>query len=567
MEANSPRIYCFGPFRFDATTGELERAGVRTRLPGQSATVLEALLSRPGQVVTRAELRERLWPNGIVVDFDHGLANAVQRLRDAFGETAAQPRYVETLPRRGYRFVAAVRRVAPSRLVPALSASAWATAAVVVAALAVLAIVLPRGPQPFAVVEGVATPRQRLVVLPFEHIAGDADDPYLMEGLWDELIARLGRVAPQRLAVIARSTALRVDKVPELDIDYALAVSVIRGSAGRLAVSARLLRRDGTQLLAESFQLDAAHASDLPEEIARRVASVLLLAPAEPERVAREHTPGAAAHEAYLRGRWLWNHRTPEDTAKSVEYFREAVALDPDYARAHAALAAAIHFSAAMGVIAREDARVLTRESAERALALDPAAGDALAILAESRFRFGGETESIAELFERAVALRPQDPEVLHWFGMFLASTGRVADALVWLERAREIDPLALHLGADYAGVLAMAGRREEALSQLARVRELEPAFPKTYVVDAAIALDEGRHAEAISALQRVNELSPATPKYLASLAHAYASAGRTDDARRTLGDLRALARQVHVAPELVLSVERDLGVAPGAVP
>jgi Tfp pilus assembly protein PilF len=266
--------------------------------------------------------------------------------------------------------------------------------------------------------------------------------------------------------------------------------------------------------------------------------------------------PIAQAREAYLRGKWFYDRKTPEDTARSIAYFREAVTLDPAYAPAHASLAAAVHFAAAMGVLDKTEAQRLTRASAERALELDPASGDALAILAESRFRLGRETDGVEELFRRAVALRPQDADIRHWYGMFLALTDRIGEALAQLERARDLDPLALHVGADYAEVLFMAGRRDEAMRQLARVRELDPEFPKTYVVEAHIALEEERHADAIAAMRRANELSPATPKYVASLAHLYALAGQPAEAQRTLAELRTLT---NAAPELIRALEQEL--------
>jgi DNA-binding winged helix-turn-helix (wHTH) protein/Tfp pilus assembly protein PilF len=456
MHPGNTRTYRFGPFFFDARSGELMRDGRRSRLPLQSAIVLETLLARPREVITREELRAQLWPNRTVVDFDHGLANALQRLRDALGESAAEPRYVETLPRRGYRFVAAVEPVPagdPEPAEPARSGvprrgAAWTLAAAgALACLAMVAALLPWTPLPVA-----------------------TSDP--------------------------------------------------RGS-------------------------DDARDAPIP--------------PAAPATLARGETSNPEAREAWLRGKWFLKQKSPEGITRSIDYFRQAVALDPGYARAHASLATSLHFAGAVGVLDRAEAQRLTRESADAALALDPEAGDALAILAESRFRFGGETEGIEALFRRAAALRPHDPDVLHWFGMFLAITGNVREALVQLERARALDPLALHLNSDYAAVLAMAGQRDEAMQELARVRELDPGFAKAWLVEADIALDDGRHAEAIAALQRANELSPETPKYVASLARVYARAGRTVEARATLGELRGLAGRVHVAPELVQAVEDDL--------
>lgn len=563
MDSSHSRTYRFGPFRFEPRSGELLRDGQRTRLPRQVAAVLEALLARAGQLVTREELRALLWPNGTIVDFDHGVANAVQRLRDALGETAAEPRYVETLPRRGFRFVAVVESSAAASAPGWRRALGWPAVASVLTGLIVLTTLLLRAPGPANTVASDA--RVRLVVLPFENLTGDDGETYFVAGLTEELITQLGQFAPERLAVVARTSAMRFEGVSdlsqvarELNVDYALEGSVRRQDE-RIRVSARLVRTsDGMQTWAGSFDRERNRMLDLHQELSQRMAAALSLK-VLPQSQTREHMPSTEAREAYLRGKWFWHQKTPQDMSASIRYLQQAVELDPPYARAHAALAASVHSAGAMGVMDSTEARRLTAVSARRALELDPTAGDALAILAESRFRFGGETEGIEPLFRRAAALRPNDSQVLHWFGVFLALTGKVDEALVQLERARHLDPLELHLGSDYADVLYRAGRREQAMRQLARVRELDPSFPKSYLVEAAIALDEERHADAVAALERANELSPATPKYVAALARVYARAGRRAEARRTLGELHTLASRVHVAPDLMRAVEEEL--------
>jgi TolB-like protein/DNA-binding winged helix-turn-helix (wHTH) protein/Flp pilus assembly protein TadD len=580
-DMTNARVYRFGPFLFDPRAGELTRDRRRLRLPGQAAALLEALLQSPGQVLTRDELRARLWPARTCVDFDHGLANAVQRLRDALGDSAAQPRYVETIPRRGFRFLAVVEPVAPAdpkpgswrRLLRAPSHRQVMTAAVLaLVGLAAAALLPLRTPAPVATGTAASASPPRLVVLPFADLTGDAADAHLVDGLTDELITRLGWLPPDRLVVVARASAMRYRSAADhkrlasdLRVDYAVEGSV-RRQDDRVRVSVRLVRvADGAQQWSAIFDRDRRDVLEVQSDVARRVAEALSLRlPAEwKSRLALDDTRYPAAREAYLRGRWFANQRTPTGLTRSIGELRRAVGIDPQYARAHAALAAALHFGGAVGAIDQAAARRLTHQAASRALELDPAAGDALAILAESRFRFGGQIEGVEAMFHRAVELRPQDPEVLHWLGMFLALTGDTGEALATLEKARELDPLAAHLGADYAGVLHQAGRRQEAAQVLRSVRELDPLFPKTYLMEASIALDEGRHADAITAMHRAIELSPGTPKYLASLARVYNAAGRTTDAHRTLADLRALADRVHVAPEMISSIELELAGRP----
>jgi Tfp pilus assembly protein PilF len=347
----------------------------------------------------------------------------------------------------------------------------------------------------------------------------------------------------------------------DLQVDYALE-GAVRRAGDRVRVSTRLVRvPDGAQQWARVFDGDDADPLELQSDIARRVAETLAVRlPADwHSRLAQGHTRDPAARAAYLRGRWFAGQRTPAGLRRAIDELRFAVDIDPEFARAHASLAAALHFAGAVGLLDRDEARRLTGEAAARALALDPHAGDAIAVLAESRFRFGGETGGIEAMFRRAAVLRPQDADVLHWLGMFLALTGDTSEALAVLRQARELDPLAAHLGTDYAAVLYEAGRRREAGIVLADVRELDPEFSKTYLVEASIALDEGRHDDAVAAMRRTIELSPDTPKYVASLAQVYRAAGRAEDARRTLAELRALAARTHVAPDLVRQIELEL--------
>ena len=571
----NPWLYRFGPFVFDARSGELSRDRGRVRLPGQAAALLEALLQAPGQVLTRDQLRARLWSSRTCVDFDHGLANAVQRLREALGDSAALSRYVETLPRRGFRFIAAVELISPADARPGSwperRASHWrrllqGTAAFALVGLTVALFVLSR---PAPVVTGVASAAPpRLVVLPLADLTGDTADAYFVDGLTEELITHLGRLPPDLLVVIARESAMRSRSAPdltqlgrELRVDYALTGSV-RREADRVRVAARLVRvADGAQQWVGTFDRDRVGVLEVQSDIARQVAEALSLhLPAEwQSRPARYDTGYPAAREAYLRGRWFANQRTPASLSRAIDELRRAVDIDPQYVRGYAALATALHFGGAVGLMDQAEARRLTREAAVRALELDPAAGDALAVLAESRFRFGGEIDGVEAMFRRAAALRPQDSEVLHWLGVFLALNGDTSEALSTLEAARELDPLAAHLGADYAGVLHEAGRHQEAANVLQRTRELDPLFPKTYLVEASIAIDGRRYAEAITAMRRAIELSPDTPKYVASLARVYLAAGHTADAHRTLAELRALSRRVHVTPDLIRSVEQEL--------
>jgi DNA-binding winged helix-turn-helix (wHTH) protein/Tfp pilus assembly protein PilF len=372
MEA---RGYRFGPFELDKRTGELRREGQRLPLPGRAFRALAVLLENAGEVVTREELKQRIWPSAVHVEFEPGLNNAIHRIRETLGEA----RYsIETLPRRGYRFVGGVERI------PAEEA---------------------------------------------------------------------------RLA--SRS--------------FAVAALVVVGVFGILLWG---LSRDSVD---------------------------------------------PRAREALLRGDYFLAQKTPEGVKKSLESFEAAVALAPRLAPAHAGLARAYHFLAALGVLDREEARRKTAESAARALELDPSCAPALAILAESRFRFSESRDGVQELFLRALELQPEVAETHQWYGNFLALEGRIAEGLREMERARSLDPLSLHINSDLAALFYAAGQREKALTQFERTLELDPDYPKTHFLLGHVHLAEGKVEQALSSFARSVALSPETPKYRDAYAAALA--------------------------------------------
>jgi DNA-binding winged helix-turn-helix (wHTH) protein/Flp pilus assembly protein TadD len=358
--------YRFGSFELDASTGELRKDGRRLRLPGRAFRALALLLENAGDVVTREELKRRIWPTAVHVEFEHGLNNAIHRIREALGDARGA---VETLPRRGYRFVGEVERIAPEEA--------------------------PSGGRSHA------------------------------------------------LAAVALLVLLGL---------------VLWGSA-----------RD---------------------------------------------TVDPRARDALLRGSYFLAQKTPESARKSVESFERAVALAPGLASAHAGRARAYHFLAALGAIGRDVARRETAESAARALELDPSCGPALAILAESRFRFSDRRDGVESLFRRALELEPEAAETRQWYGNFLAIEGRIEEALREMERARSLDPLSLHINSDLGALLYQAGEREKAMAQFESTLDLDPDYPKTHFLLGYVHLAEGNIEEAVESFEKAIDLSPETPKY-----------------------------------------------------
>src|SRR5262245_36923645 len=344
-----PRILCFGSFEVDLGSRELRRQGLKISLQDQPFRLLLLLLERAGEVVTREELRDKLWPADTFVDFDHSLNTAVRKLREALGDSAETPRYVETLARRGYRFVAQVWEpgppagadVAPPPTTTRLPSSARRVA-VIAAVLAFAALIALWIGRPKA-----RTPpgrRLTLAVLPFDNLSGDANQEYLSDGLTEEMITQLGRLDPDRLKVTARSSTWKYKRGDrdierlrrELGVDYVLEGS-LRRAGDRVRVTAQLVQAvDQTDVWAQTYERDLSDVLVLQSEVARAVAHAiaLTLTPDAQARLASARSMRPESYEDYLRGRYFWNRRTEAALKQALGYFQRAVAADPDSARA-----------------------------------------------------------------------------------------------------------------------------------------------------------------------------------------------------------------------------------------
>ena len=315
-----PEVH-FAAFAVDLQAGELRKHGVKIRLQEQPFQMLLVLLERPGEVVTREELQKRLWSGNTFVDFEHSLATAVKKLRRALGDSAAHSQFIETLPRRGYRFIATLEAE-------------------------------PRAGKPI------------LAVLPFENLTGDPGQEYFSDGMAEEMIARLGRLYPQRLGVIARASAIRykntdkdIDQIGrELGADYVLKGSV-RRAGDRVRITAELIQvKDRTHLWADSFEGDRADVLAIHSEVARHIARSLHieLRPAKRAAMAGASTTNPEAHGAFLKGRYCLNKGTAEGVKNAIGHFEEATSRDSRYAVAYAGLAVALNLADHFRILSRE---------------------------------------------------------------------------------------------------------------------------------------------------------------------------------------------------------------------
>jgi TolB-like protein/DNA-binding winged helix-turn-helix (wHTH) protein/Flp pilus assembly protein TadD len=554
--------YRFGTFELNVPEGRLRKAGKLVRLPPQPLRLLALLLSRPGDLLTRDEIARVLWGEAAAVDAEQGLNACVREIRAALGDQADTPRFVQTLPRRGYRFIHPVERLSGTaawhsrprgRIWVALTLGAAAAASVVWLAW--------RGPA-----QAPEEPRVRLVVLPFEDLGGPAEAAYFGDGLTEEMIAQLGRLQPRRLGVIARTTAMRYKGAArdvaeigrELNVDYALEGSV-RLSAERVRVAARLLRvADRTQLWSETYERDVKDVLSLQHELARDIARGIRLAlPSVPARAAASLDP--EAYRLYLRGRHFLARRGEDSVRRAIELFEQAVAREPDYALAHVGIADAWGSLADYGIVSSREAGAQALRAASRAAALAPDLAETqttLATLAKDEW----DWTRAESLLRRAIDLNPSYAPARQRLSRLLRMFGQGEQAVEQARLAVESDPLSPSVNHTYTVTLLYAGRRAEALAQAHSTLELDPVFPAAHYGLGRVLLAEGRHEDAVAAFRRARELSDRLGAFAASLGHACAVSGRHDEAGELLTELRETGQRTYVAHVELALVHVGLG-------
>jgi TolB-like protein/DNA-binding winged helix-turn-helix (wHTH) protein/Flp pilus assembly protein TadD len=570
-EASAPVRLRFGVFEVDLRAGELRKHGVRLRVQEQPFQVLAMLLERPGQTVTREELRNRLWTAETFVDFDHGVNKAVNRIRDLLGDSATSPRFVETVPRRGYRFIAEVAVVEGAQiarpdartgdLVPVEDAPVapisarpspgrlrrWYPRTISGVALALASIVIvvwavqSRVPRP--------APIRSLAVLPLENLSGDTSQEYFADGMTDELIATLGQISALR--VISRTSVMPYKRARkplsqiarELNVDAVIEGTVLR-SGGQVRITAQLIEARGdTHVWSETYDGDLRDTLTLQNNVARAIAEHIrvTLNPQEQATLKQAKVVDPQAYEAYLKGRYFWNKRTGDDLQKAVEYFRLAIERDPNYAQAYSGLADtyALLGDWEYGVLAPREALPQAKAAAVKALQLDNALGEAHTSLAFCLDVFDWDLASADREFRRAIELNPGYATAHHWYAWHLSLLGRNDDAIAEMKKARNLDPVSLIINADLAELLLIAHLTDESIQQSRKTIEMDANFPLAHNQLAVAYLQRNRIDEAVSELQHAVQLSTGSATCTANLARAFAVSGRRTEAIQLLGDLK----------------------------
>ena len=595
MSARLNTLVCFGPFQLDLRTGELRKGGIGINLPDQPFQVLKTLLERPGELVTREELRQRLWSAETFVDFEHGLNAAVRRLRDALGDSADVPRFIETLPRRGYRFIAPViqppaAEEAPSHPEEQTKSEALPTPAetlarpltrarvpAVVATMALVAAAIlwafgyrPWSPAPRE--SAAENGRFMLAVLPFQNLTGDPDKEYLADGMTEELIAQLGRMDPSGVGVIARTSAMQFKKTSkradqigsDLGVSHLLEGSV-RTTGSRIRVAVQLIEtRHESQLWAEQYERDARDVLALQREVAeaivRQITKRLAVTPSYINAEAQRHSTIAEAYEHYLRGRYYWSKDTSDRLQKAMEHFRKAIELDSSYALAYSGLADTYVLLGADGFLPMSEAYPLARTAALKALELDDRLGEAHMSLAAITADYYWDWSEADRHYKRAVALSANDVTVLRFYSFYLASMGRLDEALDFAERARRVDPVSPDAQMNLGIILYLGRRYDEAVVAINETLDLAPDFGPAHTMLGRIYVAKGMPDRAVDELERAEGLLGRRPDVLTPYAYALARAGRARDARAMLDGLREFAKPRTPAPFRIAMVHIALG-------
>ena len=476
----------FGVFELDLRRQELRRGGVLIKLSPQQFRVLRLLAEQGGRVCTREEIQREVWGSEVFVDFDRGLNVAVAAIRAALNDDSEAPRFIQTVPRQGYRFVAPVEQEPKPEIAQPPRPRLWPLAAAVAAVAAVVALWLALAP----------SRKVRLAVLPFENLSGNAADAPVATGLTDELTTQLGAAAPQRLAVVGRTSAARyAARKGELSVEYVIEGS-LRTEAGQARIAVRLVESRGqTQVWNHTFQGSGTGRLELQETVAAGVARAVVarLFPRDTPVVPAPYSPDAQAAEAYWNGRYL-DRRDPE---RAIQWFTTAAQRDPRFAAPRAAIAET-WLGRALSGTAGPDAFVQTRAAAEEALAIDERNADAHAALGAVFFWNEWDRQGARKHFERALALNASLARAHHDYGFLLVETGAPDAGINELRTAITLDPLAPRVNLDAGWVFLQARRFTEAIRYATRALELEPRLEEARrcIARANIYLGHGKQED-----------------------------------------------------------------------
>lgn len=598
-----------GQFEIDLKDFELRKHGLRVKLSEQPFQILAILLEKPGTIVTRDELRERLWPVDTFVDFDHGLNNAVMRLREVLGDSSDHPRFIETLPRRGYRFIAPVEQIplavadpvpgsgaavpagasasVPTFVTPPNSsasrpisvtgvASRWLTLPRVAGLLvAFLALAVASGVTVHYVrgmESGALNPAHNmsLIVLPLENLTGDKEQDYFADGMTDELTANLAKI--HSLRVISRSTAMAYkgthkplsEIARELHVDAVVEGTVLR-AGDHVRITAELVQvSTDHHLWADTYESQIGDVLSLQNRVSAAIVDQIRinLSPEDKERLAKKPSVSPEAYEDYLKGRYYWNKRSGQGFAKAIGYFEDATRKDPQYALAYAGLADCYGIIGATiyGTVPASEAAPKAKAAAIRALEIDPSLAEAETSLATAKFNYDWDWAGAAQGFTRSIQLDPKYATAYQRYSLYSIAMGRFDDSFEQIKKARDLDPLSISINSSFGWRLYLSRQYDRSIAQLRDTLEMDPSYEWAYLILGQAHEQKGEYGPALIELRKAVELSRDSPLMVSALAHAYAVSGNQTEAQKLLAQLISKSGQQYVSPYYIAIVYLGLG-------
>lgn len=497
----------FGVFEMDLAAGELRKSGSLVHLSPLPFKVLALLASQPGQLVTREELCRKVWGDSTFVDYEQGLRVAIKKIRAALGDNSQSPRYIETLSRRGYRFISPgysaepsgaapasePRNVAPRPVTRRIRWGRWVMAGAGLVVVASLFFVFNFDGLRIQLMDAVDTrlgiPRPRIhsiAVLPFDNLSKSRGQEYFAEGMTDELTTELSEISA--LQVISRTSAMAYKDsnkplrqiAEELNVD-AVVEGEVQKSGNRVRINVQLVDA-GTQrnLWAASYERNLKDVLDLQGEVAEAIARRIRvkLTPQLKQRFRTARSVYPPAQEAYLRGLFLFDQRNRGDAPRSTQYFRKAIDLDPQYAAAYAGLAESLLFQSYLGVAPAGQVLPQARASARQALRLNPRLGEAYTALGAVEVSYDWKWDSGARNLNRGMELNPSDPLAQIFDAIYLDSQGKVREGVAHARRAVRLDPVSFFANRSLASMLYFGRQYDAALAQLQLAAELQENHP-----------------------------------------------------------------------------------------
>jgi TolB-like protein/DNA-binding winged helix-turn-helix (wHTH) protein/Flp pilus assembly protein TadD len=579
----------FGVFELDLNTGELRKSGHAVRLRPQAAKVLGILASRPGQLVTREDLKAQLWGQETFVDFEHSINLCIREIRTALSDDAATPRYVETLPRQGYRFIAPIhdsdrsgkdpavdlQRAAPANgttpIILAPARSYWPLAlfgAVIVLAIAIVAAVTNPGEWRARFFGGAAGPVRAIAVLPLQNLTGDSAQDYFADGMTEALTTDLARM--ESLQVISRTSTMQYKtarkSLPaiarELNADAVVEGSVQR-AGNRVRVTAQLVRAaDDRHLWAETYERDFRDILALQDDVASAIAKQVesRLGGPQPQPLAKAQAISPEAYETYLKANYYLDQF---DLQKSIEYYNQAIKLDSNFAPAYAHMARAYFFLAFFGTVSPKEGWGKVKEAATLAVEKDEHLPEGHGALGLAKLHYDWDFVGAEREFKRGLELNPNNADIRHDYAHYLMAMGRVVESEAESKRALALDPMGDALNSCLCWHSFAARDYDQSVRLAQKFLTSQPNDSWELTILGWDYEQKGMPEQAVTKFRKAVEGTKDTPFnsfYLAALGHGYALAGNRPEAEKVLQTLTDRGKKSYVSPFDLAVIHAGLG-------